>query len=52
MFAHDCVATAPTPALAQGTTAPTQGNLEATATPQSPASGSAAAIENVTSIPA
>ena len=38
VFAQDCVATAPTPALAHGTTAPTHGNLDATATPQSPAS--------------
>ena len=51
MFAQDCVATALTPALAHGTTAPTHGNLDATATPQSPASGSAATIEKVTGYP-
>src|SRR4029079_6555725 len=47
VFAHDCVATAPWPARAHGTTAPTHGNLDATAMPQSPASLSAATIENV-----
>ena len=46
-FAWAWVATAPTPARADGTTAPTAGNLEATATPQSPRSGSQATIENV-----
>jgi hypothetical protein len=47
VLAHDCVATAPTLARAHGTTAPTAGNFDATATPQSPAAGSAATIENV-----
>ena len=47
MFAFDCVATAPTPARAQGTTDPTAKNRLATATPTSPASGSAATIEKV-----
>ena len=32
----DCVATAPTPARAQGTMPPTFGNLDCTATPRSP----------------
>jgi len=41
------VATAPTPPRAQGTTAPAARNLDCTATPASPASGSTAAIENV-----
>lgn len=44
---HDCVAIAPTPALAYGTTAPTLKNLEATATPNSFVSGSKPTIEYV-----
>jgi hypothetical protein len=47
VFADDWVATAPTPALAQGTTVPTAKKRLATATPTSPVAGSAAAIENV-----
>ena len=47
VFADACVATAPTPALAHGTTVPTAKNRLATATPTSPVAGSAAAIENV-----
>src|SRR5207249_7297564 len=35
VFAWDCVATAPTPAWANGTTAPTATNLDSTATPRS-----------------
>jgi len=46
-LAKDWVATAPTPARAHGTTAPTDRNLEATATPHSPVAGSAATMENV-----
>ena len=46
-LANAWVATAPTPAWAQGTITPTARNLEATATPHSWASGSAAAIEKV-----
>jgi hypothetical protein len=41
------VATAPTPAFAQGTTCPTAKKRDATATPISPAAGSQAAIEKV-----
>jgi hypothetical protein len=47
VFAEACVATAPTPAFAHGTTVPTAKNRLATATPTSPVAGSAAAIENV-----
>src|SRR3990172_13132478 len=39
------VATAPTPARAQGTTAPTARDLDCTATPTSPLVGSAATME-------
>src|SRR5688572_4278941 len=42
-----CVATAPTPASAHGTTAPTARNFDATATPHSFASGSYPTTENV-----
>ena len=42
-----CVQKAPTPARAWATTLPTPGNLLATAAPQTPVSGSTAAIENV-----
>ncbi len=42
-----CVATAPTPAFVHGTTVPTAKYFDCTAHPTSPASGSAAAIENV-----
>src|SRR5512142_741121 len=48
MFASACVATAPAPARAHGTTEPTARNFEATATPRSPVSGSRATIEKVT----
>jgi len=41
------VATAPTPARAQGTTARTLGNFDCTATPRSPLAGSTATIEKV-----
>src|SRR6476620_7467808 len=51
VFAHDCVATAPAPARAHGTTAPTHGNLDATATPRSPVAASNATIEKVTAAP-
>ena len=44
-FANDCVATAPTPACAHGTTAPTARNLDCTATPRSPVAGSRATME-------
>lgn len=47
MLASAWVATAPTFARAEGTTEPTARNLEATATPHSPASISHATIENV-----
>ena len=47
VFADACVATAPTPALAHGTTVPTAKNRLATATPTSPVAGSAAAMEKV-----
>ena len=46
--AKACVATAPTSPRAHGTTAPTARNFDWVATPTSPASGSAATIENVT----
>ena len=42
-----CVATAPTPARTQGTPLPTHGLRVVTATPDSPVSGSIAAIEKV-----
>jgi hypothetical protein len=42
-----CVATAPTPARAQGTTAPTQKYFDCTATPTSPVTVSTATIEYV-----
>ena len=41
----DWVATAPTPASAQGTTGPTWKYIDCTATPSSPVSGSRATIE-------
>src|SRR5688500_14349487 len=44
---NDCVATAPTPASAQGTTAPTENQWLCTATPMSPVAGSRATIEYV-----
>src|SRR3990170_3477490 len=47
VFAYACVATAPTPALAQGTAVPTAGNFDSTATPRSPVFGSQAAMLNV-----
>src|SRR5512142_2205219 len=47
VLAKDWVATAPTPACAQGTTAPTAGNFDATATPQACSSRSQATMENV-----
>src|SRR5262249_22530745 len=47
VFAHACVATAPTPAFAHGTTAPTHGNFDGTATPRSPFAGSNPTIEKV-----
>ena len=47
MFAEACVATAPTPAFAHGTTVPTAKKRLATATPTSPVAGSVAAMENV-----
>ena len=47
VFAHAWVATAPTPALAHGTTAPTARNLDCTAMPRSPVAGSRATIEKV-----
>ncbi len=46
-MAYACVATAPTPALAQATPLPTKGNLDCTATPQSWAFGSQATMEKV-----
>src|SRR5689334_9710560 len=51
VLANDWVATAPTPACAHGTTAPTAGNFDATATPQAPSSRSLATIENVMIVP-
>ena len=42
-----CVATAPTPALTQGTTVPTAKYLDCTAQPISPVTWSTATIENV-----
>jgi hypothetical protein len=42
---NDCVATAPTPARAAGTTAPAARNLLATATPQQVPSALRATIE-------
>ena len=47
MFARDCVAIAPTPASAQGTTEPTAKNFDCTAIPRSPLSASYPTIENV-----
>ena len=44
---NDCVATAPTPASAQGTTEPTENQWLCTATPSSPVAGSRATIEYV-----
>jgi hypothetical protein len=44
-FANDWVATAPTPASAQGTTAPTARNFDWTAIPRSPVAGSSATME-------
>jgi hypothetical protein len=49
-FANACVATAPTPARAQGTTEPTARNLDWTATPKAPVSGSQAMREKVATI--
>src|SRR3954471_9278302 len=46
-FANDWVATAPTPARAHGTTAPTARNFDCTATARSPVAASRATIENV-----
>src|SRR2546428_228720 len=43
----DCVATTPTPASAQVTSAPTANQCDCTATPISPVAGSRATIENV-----
>src|SRR5579864_6084041 len=43
----DCVATAPTPASANGTSPPTANQCDCTATPISPVAGSNATIENV-----
>ena len=47
VFANDCVATAPTPASAHGTTGRTFGNFDCTATPTSPFTVSMATMENV-----
>ena len=47
VLANDWVATAPASACTHGTTAPTAGNLDATATPQACSSRSQATIENV-----
>src|SRR5690606_12440758 len=47
VLAYDWVATAPTPARAHDTTAPTARNLDATATPRSPVSASNPTIEKV-----
>src|SRR5919109_2601514 len=46
-FAHACVATAPTPASAHGTTDPAARNFDATATPHSARARSQATTENV-----
>src|SRR5262245_61196903 len=51
MFAQACVATAPTPAFAHGTTLPTPRNRLCTATPRSPVFGSYATIEKVATHP-
>src|SRR5215208_6202692 len=51
VLAKDCVATAPLPACAHGTTAPTAGNFDATATPQACSSRSQATMENVIKAP-
>ena len=45
LFVKDCVATAPTPASAQGTVEPTENQCDCTATPSSPVSGSRATME-------
>src|ERR1700704_3911462 len=44
---NDCVATAPTPASAQGTSPPTANQCDCTATPISPVAGSKATMEKV-----
>jgi hypothetical protein len=46
-LASACVATAPTPARAHGTTEPTARNLDWTATPRESVSGSKATMEKV-----
>ena len=46
-FADACVATAPTPGLANGTAAPAANARDCTATPSSFVAGSKAMIENV-----
>jgi len=48
---NDWVATAPTPAFAHGTTAPTAKKRDATPTPHSPVPGSRATMENVATGP-
>jgi hypothetical protein len=50
-LASACVATAPTPARAHGTTEPTARNLDWTATPNESVSKSKAAMEKVATIP-
>ena len=47
VFAYDCVATAPTPVAAKGTTDPTETNFDSTATPRSFVFGSNATMLNV-----
>src|SRR6185503_7538879 len=47
VFAQDCVAIAPTPAFAHGTTLPTPKNFDCTATPRSPVAGSKPTTEKV-----
>ena len=49
VFAHACVAIAPAPLSAHGTTAPTARNFDCTAMPISCCAGSAATMENVES---
>jgi hypothetical protein len=49
-FASACVATAPTPARAYGTKAPTARNFDWTATPRESVSGSKATMEKVATI--
>src|SRR3954447_13741299 len=44
---NDCVATAPTPASAHGTSPPTANQCDCTATPISPVAGSNATMEKV-----